>query len=48
MDGEEGPSAGSRIIDVGDRDVARANRFADKGAVKESNGADRSFCGRDS
>ena len=45
MVGEEGPSAGSRIIDVGDIDVARANRFADgdggdEGAEKESDGAD--------
>ena len=42
MDGEEGPSAGSRIIDAGDS-VARANRFADEdsdeGAEKESDGA---------
>jgi len=51
MDGEEGPLAGSRIIDAGDRDVANANRFADEDgdedAEKESDGADRSFCSRE-
>ena len=49
MDGEEGPLAGSRIINAGDRGVANANRFADEdggdeGAEKERDGADRSFC----
>ena len=51
MDGEEGASAGSRIIDAGDRDVARANRFADEdggdeGAEKEPDGANQSFAAK--
>ena len=52
MGGEKGLSAGSQIIDTGDRDVARANLFAyedgsDEGAEKESDGANQSFCGRE-